>query len=44
MDDIKNFLYSFLGKQHKVPNYELTQIVGKNKQLRFKCEVILTTL
>jgi hypothetical protein len=44
MDDIKNFLYSFLGKQHKTPNYEVSQIMGKNRQLRFKCDVSLTLI
>ena len=39
MDDIKNFLYSFLGKQHQTPVYDFSQIIGKNKQSRFKCEV-----
>ena len=38
MDDIKQFLYSWLGKQHKTPNYEVTSINTKNKA-RFKCEV-----
>ncbi|CAF0903640.1 unnamed protein product [Brachionus calyciflorus] len=37
MDDIKNFLYAWLGKQKKTPNYEFTQINAKNRQ-RFKCE------
>lgn len=37
MDDIKNFLYAWLGKKHKVPNYHFTQQNIKNRQ-RFKCE------
>ncbi|RNA19714.1 ATP-dependent RNA helicase A-like isoform X1 [Brachionus plicatilis] len=37
MDDIKNFLYAWLGKQRKVPNYEFSQQNVKNRQ-RFKCE------
>ena len=40
MEDIKNFLYSWLGKKHKTPNYDFTQINVKNRQIRFKCEVI----
>ena len=38
MEDIKQFLYSWLGKQHKTPNYEVATLNTKGKQ-RFKCEV-----
>ena len=38
MDDIKQFLYAWLGKQHKVPEYEVICINNKNKP-RFKCEL-----
>ncbi len=38
MDDIKQFLYSWLGKQRKTPNYEVETLNSKNKP-RFKCEV-----
>ena len=39
MDDIKQFLYAFLGKQKQTPIYDVNQIMGKNKQARFKCEL-----
>ena len=39
MEDIKQFLYSWLGKQRRTPNYEVITLNSKNKQ-RFKCEVI----
>lgn len=38
MDDIKQFLYSWLGKQHKTPEYEVISLNNKNKS-RFKCEL-----
>jgi hypothetical protein len=38
MDDIKQFLYSWLGKNRKTPNYDISQMKSKN-QARFKCEV-----
>ena len=39
VEDIKQFLYSWLGKQKKTPNYEVTQATGKNNKTRFKSEV-----
>ena len=39
VDDIKQFLYSWLGKQRKTPNYDVQQVTSKNKMTRFKCEV-----
>lgn len=39
MNDIKQFLYAWLGKQGKTPDYEVQTINNKGKQ-RFKCDVI----
>jgi hypothetical protein len=36
--DIKQFLYSWCGKQHLTPTYDFSQINTKHAQ-RFKCEV-----
>ena len=36
--DIKSFLYAWLGKQNKLPNYEISQ-QGTKQRIRFKCEV-----
>lgn len=36
--DIKSFLYAWLGKQNKLPSYEVTQ-QGTKQRIRFKCEV-----
>lgn len=36
--DIKDFLYAWLGKQSKVPSYEISQ-QGTKQRIRFKCEV-----
>ena len=36
--DIKQFLYAWLGKQQKKPEYEMSQINHKNGP-RFKAEV-----
>lgn len=38
MDDVKQFLYSWLGKNRKTPNYEVTTMNSKGKP-RFKCEL-----
>lgn len=39
VEDIKQFLYSWLGKQKKTPNYDVTQVNSKVGKTRFKCEV-----
>jgi hypothetical protein len=36
--DIKGFLYAWLGKQNKLPSYEVSQ-QGTKQRIRFKCEV-----
>ena len=36
--DIKGFLYAWLGKQNKLPSYEVSQI-GSKQRIRFKCDV-----
>ncbi len=41
--DIKQFLYSWCGKQHLTPNYDFTPINTKHGQ-RFKCEVRIGSL
>jgi hypothetical protein len=38
--DIKGFLYAWLGKQNKLPSYEVSQ-QGTKQRIRFKCEVSL---
>merc|ERR1712127_60618 len=38
MNDAKQFLYAWLGKQQKVPEYEIQTINNKNRQ-RFKCDL-----
>ncbi|CAF3742979.1 unnamed protein product [Adineta steineri] len=38
--DIKGFLYAWLGKQNKLPSYEVSQ-QGTQQRIRFKCEVSL---
>ncbi|CAF0906923.1 unnamed protein product, partial [Didymodactylos carnosus] len=35
--DIKSFLYAWLGKQNKIPNYDI-QTQGTKQRIRFKCE------
>ena len=37
--DIKGFLYAWLGKQNKLPSYDISQ-QGTKQRIRFKCEVI----
>jgi ATP-dependent RNA helicase A len=39
--DIKQFLYTWCGKQHKIPNYEFSQQNTKGR-IRFKCEVTVS--
>jgi hypothetical protein len=41
--DIKGFLYAWLGKQNKLPSYEVSQ-QGNKQRIRFKCEVSLNFL
>jgi len=41
--DIKDFLYAWLGKQNKLPSYEVSQ-QGNKQRIRFKCEVSLDFL
>jgi len=41
--DIKGFLYAWLGKQNKLPSYEVSQ-QGTKQRIRFKCEVSLDFL
>jgi hypothetical protein len=41
--DIKGFLYAWLGKQNKLPSYEVSQ-QGTKQRIRFKCEVKLNFL
>lgn len=36
--DIKSFLYAWLGRQNKIPSYEISQ-QGTKQKIRFKCEV-----
>lgn len=36
--DIKGFLYAWLGKQNKLPSYDISQ-QGIKQRIRFKCEV-----
>ncbi len=36
--DIKGFLYAWLGKQNKLPSYEVSQ-QGIKQRVRFKCDV-----
>ncbi|CAF5207468.1 unnamed protein product [Rotaria magnacalcarata] len=36
--DIKGFLYAWLGKQNKLPSYEVSQ-QGTKQRIRFKCEL-----
>jgi hypothetical protein len=43
MTDIKQFLYAYLGKLHKVPNYEWETVNAKNRA-RFKCIVNFITI
>ena len=43
MDDIKQFLYAWLGKQSKTPEYEVQTNNNKNRQ-RFKCDVRINFL
>ncbi|CAF1449446.1 unnamed protein product [Adineta ricciae] len=40
--DIKSFVYAWLGKQNKLPNYEITQ-QGTKQRIRFKCELTVLT-
>jgi len=40
--DIKGFLYAWLGKQSKLPSYEVSQ-QGTKQRIRFKCEVSLNS-
>jgi hypothetical protein len=40
--DIKGFLYAWLGKQNKIPSYEISQ-QGTKQRIRFKCEVRLNS-
>ena len=37
-NDIKGYLYAWLGKQNKLPSYDVTQ-QGTKQRIRFKCEV-----
>ena len=41
--DIKGFLYAWLGKQNKLPSYDISQ-QGNKQRIRFKCEVIVILL
>lgn len=36
--DVKGFLYAWLGKQNKLPSYDISQ-QGIKQRIRFKCEV-----
>ncbi|CAF0826884.1 unnamed protein product [Rotaria sordida] len=40
--DIKAFLYAWLGKQNKLPSYDVSQ-QGTKQRIRFKCELTVPT-
>ncbi|UJR34291.1 hypothetical protein I4U23_021695 [Adineta vaga] len=40
--DIKGFLYAWLGKQNKLPSYDISQ-QGTKQRIRFKCELTVVT-